>query len=78
VIRVKVYGGVKLMPHKHSEDRYTVISGVFYIGLGDQFDPEKLEAYLPGAVIVLPSGTWHFHRPSPASSAGDCRWTSRP
>ena len=35
VIRVKVPSGVKLMPHKHPEDRiYTVISGVFYIGLG--------------------------------------------
>ena len=33
-IRVKVPGGVKLMPHKHPEDRiYTVISGIFYIGL---------------------------------------------
>jgi hypothetical protein len=32
VIRVKVPGGVKLMPHKHPEDRiYTVMSGVFYI-----------------------------------------------
>ena len=61
-IRVKVPRGVKLMPHKHPEDRiYTVISGVFYIGLGDQFDPDKLEAYPPGAVIVLPGNTAHFH-----------------
>ena len=35
-IRVKVPHGQKLMPHRHPEDRvYTVISGVFYIGLGD-------------------------------------------
>jgi quercetin dioxygenase-like cupin family protein len=62
VIRVKVPRGVKLMPHRHTEDRiYTVISGVFYIGLGDQFDPEKLEAYAPGTVIVLPGDTSHFH-----------------
>ncbi|HEY2466523.1 MAG TPA: cupin domain-containing protein [Terracidiphilus sp.] len=61
-IRVKVPRGVKLMPHKHPEDRvYTVISGVFYIGLGDVFDPAKLEAYPPGAVIVLPGNTAHFH-----------------
>ena len=61
-IRVKVPGGVKLMPHQHPEDRvYTVISGVFYIGLGDEFDPDKLEAYPPGAVIVLPGHTSHFH-----------------
>jgi hypothetical protein len=32
MIRVRVPRGVKLMPHRHSEDRvYTVISGVFYI-----------------------------------------------
>lgn len=62
VIRVKVPHGVKLMPHRHPEDRvYTVISGVFYIGLGEQFDEGKLAAYPPGAVIVLPGGTPHFH-----------------
>ena len=62
VIRVKVPSGVKLMPHQHPEDRvYTVISGVFYIGLGSRFDDEQLKAYPPGAVIVLPGGTPHFH-----------------
>jgi len=61
-IRVKVPCGVKLMPHRHPEDRiYTVISGVFYIGLGDEFKADKLEAYPPGAVIVLPGNTSHFH-----------------
>ena len=60
-IRVKVPHGVKLMPHRHPEDRvYTVISGVFYIGLGDEFDASKLEAYPPGAVIILPGDTPHF------------------
>jgi quercetin dioxygenase-like cupin family protein len=61
-IRVKAPHGAKLMPHKHPEDRvYTVISGVFYIGLGDEFDANKLQAYPPGAVIVLPGNTHHFH-----------------
>jgi len=61
-IRVRVPRGVKLMPHRHSEDRvYTVISGVFYIGVGDRFDAEKLQAYPPGSVIVLPGDTPHFH-----------------
>ena len=62
LIRVKVPRGVKLMPHRHPEDRiYTVLSGVFYIGLGEAFDGEKVEAYPPGSVIVLPGDTWHFH-----------------
>lgn len=62
VIRVRVPHGVKMMPHKHPEDRvYTVMAGIFYVGLGDQFDADKLEAYPPGSVIVLPSNTPHFH-----------------
>ena len=62
VTRVKVPGGVKLMPHKHPEDRiYTVMSGVFYIGLGVRFDGEKVMAFPPGSVVVLPGNTAHFH-----------------
>jgi quercetin dioxygenase-like cupin family protein len=62
LIRVKVPSGVKLMPHRHPEDRiYTVMSGVFYIGLGDRFDGDNVKAYPPGSVIVLPGNTWHFH-----------------
>ncbi len=37
------------------------MSGVFYIGLGDCFDGDKVEAYPPGSVIVLPGDTSHFH-----------------
>ena len=60
-IRVRVPHGVKLLPHRHPEDRvYTVISGVFYIGLGERFNAEKLEAYPPGSVIVPPGNTSHF------------------
>ncbi|MET9876988.1 cupin domain-containing protein [Actinacidiphila glaucinigra] len=62
VVRVKLPSGERLMPHRHTEDRvYVVVSGVFYIGLGDTFDEEGLQAYPPGAVIVLPGGTSHFH-----------------
>jgi quercetin dioxygenase-like cupin family protein len=62
IVRVKVPAGVILMPHIHPEDRiYTVISGVFYIGIGTKFDASKLKAYPPGSVIVLPGNTPHFH-----------------
>ena len=61
-IRVKLPSGVKMMPHKHPEDRiYTVMSGVFYIGLGEVFDESKLTAFAPGSVIVLPGDQPHFH-----------------
>ena len=36
-------------------------SWCFYIGLGETFDGDKVKAYPPGSVIVLPGETWHFH-----------------
>ena len=62
LIRVKLPAGTRMEPHKHPEDRiYTVMSGVFYIGLGESFDEAKLTAYGPGSVVVLPGGQPHFH-----------------
>jgi hypothetical protein len=62
VIPVRVPMGTRLMPHKHPEDRiYTVMSGVFYIGLGETFDESRLSAFAPGSVVVLPGGQPHFH-----------------
>src|SRR4029077_19862330 len=61
-VRGRVPPDVELMPRRHREDRvYTVISGIFYIGRGDRFDAGKLQAYPPGAVVVLPGNTSHFH-----------------
>jgi quercetin dioxygenase-like cupin family protein len=62
VIRVHLPADTKMMPHKHPEDRiYTVLSGVFYIGLGEAFDESKLMAFAPGSVVVLPGDQPHFH-----------------
>jgi quercetin dioxygenase-like cupin family protein len=62
VVRVRLPAGTKFMPHMHKEDRiYTIISGVFYVGRGDRFNADALQAYAPGSVIVLPRNTHHFH-----------------
>jgi quercetin dioxygenase-like cupin family protein len=62
VIRVKLAADTRMLPHRHPEDRiYTVISGVFYIGLGKAFDASLLSAHGPGSVIVLPANQPHFH-----------------
>jgi quercetin dioxygenase-like cupin family protein len=62
VIRVKLAPGGRIPPHRHPEDRvYTVISGVFYIGLGEAFDEEALMAFPQGSLVVLPGGQAHFH-----------------
>ena len=61
-IRVLLPKGTRLAPHKHPEDRiYTVISGTFYIGLGEIFDESLLKSFEPGSVVVLPGGQAHFH-----------------
>jgi quercetin dioxygenase-like cupin family protein len=70
VIRVKVPSGVKLMPHRHPEDRvYTVISGVLYIGVGEEFDEGKLEAHPPGAVSSCPAAPRTSTGPNPVSTS---------
>jgi hypothetical protein len=38
-----------------------VLSGIFYIGLGAEFDEAKLMPFALGSVIVLPGGQMHFH-----------------
>ena len=43
------------------ERRLHISSGVFYIGLGEEFHDRKLTAHRPGTVLVLPSGQAHFH-----------------
>jgi quercetin dioxygenase-like cupin family protein len=62
VTRVKLPADYRIAPHVHPEERvYTVISGTFYIGFGDKFDPARLLAFPPGSVIVVPANASHFH-----------------
>jgi quercetin dioxygenase-like cupin family protein len=62
VTRVKLPADYRIAPHAHPEERvYTVISGTFYIGFGDKFDPTKLQAFRAGSVIVVPAKASHFH-----------------
>ena len=71
----KVPGGIKLMPHVHSEDRiYTVISGIFYVGRGTTFDASALTAYAAGSVVVLPGGTAHFHWAQSGEYVSQVNW----
>jgi len=58
----KGQGAIRGEADAAQKDRvYTVISGVFYIGLGDQFDGDKVKAFPPGSVVVLPGNTSHLH-----------------
>jgi quercetin dioxygenase-like cupin family protein len=62
ITRVKLPDGYKIAPHTHPEERvYTVISGTFYIGFGDTFDPSRLKAFPQGSAFVVPAHMSHFH-----------------
>jgi len=76
-VRVKVTQGVKLMPHRHPEARtYTVILGVFYIGLGDDSTLTNRRP-IRRVLIVLPGNTSHFHRAKSGEHSRKCRRSGR-
>jgi len=61
VNRVKFTPGFKVMPHFHPDERTVVVlSGTFYMGLGEQFDESKMKAYPPGTFLSEPAQMPHF------------------
>lgn len=55
--RLKLPPNSKVGVHTHPVvERVTVISGTFYLGIGDKFEPAKAKAYTPGAVTIMPVG----------------------
>lgn len=60
-MRISVPAGYKVPPHWHPADEHvTVISGEFYMGLGDTWDETKGHALPAGAGSIMPVGTRHF------------------
>ncbi len=61
VQRVKYPPNNKVPPHTHPEDRtYTVISGTWYIGWGETYDPAKMIPVGPGSFYTEPANVVHF------------------
>lgn len=61
VIRVKFSPGRMTRPHWHPEDRHAVvISGTWYTGEGDTFDPAKTVGLKPGSYMKHPANGHHF------------------
>jgi quercetin dioxygenase-like cupin family protein len=59
--RVKFPEGRVVEAHSHPDDRmYTVISGTWYIGWGEEFDESKLTALPAGSFYTEPAGVPHF------------------
>ena len=61
VIRAKFSPGTMTRPHWHPEDRYViVVSGTWYTGEGDAFDPDKTVALKPGSFMLHPAKAHHY------------------
>jgi quercetin dioxygenase-like cupin family protein len=60
-MRAMLPAGYKVPPHFHpADENVTVISGEFYMGMGDTWDESKGHALPPGAVSIMPAGAHHF------------------
>lgn len=61
VIRAKFSPGRMTRPHWHPEDRHViVVSGTWYTGEGDEFDPEKTVPLKAGSYMKHPAKAHHY------------------
>lgn len=59
--RFKLPANYKIMPHWHPADEHiTVISGGFWMGMGEKFDQAQMKQLPPGGFGVMPVGHRHF------------------
>jgi ChrR Cupin-like domain len=60
-VRLKAKDGYKIPPHWHpTRENITVISGTFYVGMGDRFDESKATALAAGGFGSMPAQMHHF------------------
>ena len=61
VLRFRTAGEYRIPPHYHSRaETLTVLSGTFYLGSGEEFDPVAAHPLGTGGFHFLPSKTPHF------------------
>jgi quercetin dioxygenase-like cupin family protein len=60
-LRLKFPAGYKLAAHTHPDSReVTILSGTWYMGYGEKFDPAKLKAMTAGSFFTEPANVAHF------------------
>jgi hypothetical protein len=60
-LRLKFPAGYKLAPHTHPDTReVTILSGTWYTGYGEKFDPAALKALPAGSFYTEPANVAHF------------------
>ena len=60
-IRLQAPDGYKIPPHAHpAAEKVTVISGTYYLGVGDKFDEAAAREMAAGSFASMPAGVKHF------------------
>jgi Domain of unknown function (DUF4437) len=60
-IRLKMPDGFRIAPHWHPKrENVTIISGTFKVGMGDKFDPGKMNAFVAGSFAFLDPSMHHY------------------
>ena len=60
-VRLKMPDGYKISPHTHpTTENVTVISGTFYIGMGEKFDEAAGKELPAGGLASMPARMAHF------------------
>lgn len=60
-VRLKFPQNYQIPAHWHpAVERVTVLSGTFYMGVGDKLDPQHSMALAPGSIMILQPKTHHF------------------
>lgn len=60
-IRLKMPDGFRINPHWHPlRENVTVISGTFRVGMGDEFDKDKMAAFPAGSFAYLDPEMHHY------------------
>jgi quercetin dioxygenase-like cupin family protein len=67
-IRLKMPDGYKVAPHTHpNRENMTVLSGTLKVGMGDQFDVDKMMAFPAGSFAYLDPSMHHYAMASGAT-----------
>jgi anti-sigma factor ChrR (cupin superfamily) len=61
VLRLKLADGIKVPPHWHPIDEHlTVITGMFYMGMGEKFNESQAKEMPAGSYALMPKEMRHF------------------
>jgi len=60
-VRLKMPDGFRISPHWHpNRENVTIISGTFKVGMGDEFEADKMAAFTAGSFAFLDPDMHHF------------------